>query len=176
MSDTNLTHDLKVAANTGSVYLADLGVISAATDWVEYFYTLEGTISIEQSVGDETEILVDQKTIAVASTRGSGSFTFSFDVPDVNPVVLGLAFETVTPAFAPDGIVATGVKTTLKIVNKMLRIDYAEGHTFIAPNCELIATLTKDSDSAFNVHFEGSILASKGTGYETAEAIFWTTA
>lgn len=176
MADTNLSHDLKVAATTGNVYLAALGVIDVDTAWVEYFFTLQNSVTIEQTIGDVTEILVDQKTIAVAAKRAAGTFKFSFDVPDVNPVVLGLAFDVVTPSYAPAGTVATGVKTTLKLINQMLRIDYAEGHTFIAPNCEIVATLAKAADGSFNVHFEGTILASKGAGYETAEAIFYTTA
>lgn len=176
MAEQNLTHDMKVAATTGSIYLASLGVIDDLTAWVEYFFTLENSVTIEHTVGDVTEILVDQKTIAVAAKRAAGTFKFSFDSPDVNPVVLGLAFNTVVPSYVPAGKVGTGIKTTLKLINQMLRIDYAEGHTFIAPNCEIVATLSKTSDGAFNVHFEGTILASKGAGYEEAEAIFWTTA
>lgn len=174
MADTNLSHDLKVAVTTGSIYLADLEVIDVDTAWIEYFYTLENSVVIEQTIGDVTEILVDQKTIAVASKRAAGTFTFSFDVPDVSPTVLAMAFNTSTPTYAPVGKVATGVSTTLKLINKMIRIDYAEGHSFLAPNCEITATLTKAADGAFLVHFEGTVLASKGAGYETAEAIFYT--
>jgi hypothetical protein len=174
MADTNLSHDLKVAVTTGSIYLADLEVIDADTDWVEYFFSLENSVVIEQTIGDVTEVLVDQKTIAIASKRSAGTFTFSFDAPDVSPDVLGFAFNTSTPSYAPADKVATGISTTLKLISKMIRIDYAEGHSFLAPNCELTATLSKAADGAFAVHFEGTVLASRGAGYEPTEVIFYT--
>lgn len=173
MAETNMTQAMKVSAKTGTIYLADREVVDADTAWQEYFMTTEGSLNITQAQGDVTEIKVDQKTTPISSIQGTGTFDVTFEVPSTDLVVLGLFFNTETPSYTPAGYESIAVGTTLKVVNKMMKIKFTDsGSDLIFTNIDLTGLITKAADGALTVSVTGKVLAAGGTGYEAKEMIF----
>ena len=173
MAETAMSHAMVVNKGTGTVYLADPEVIDADTAWVEVFKTLKDTLSITQSAPDKTDVFVDQLTTPIASTLGTGAFDIAFTIPDCAPEVLAYMFDTTAATFAPAGKTGLNVSSSLKVVNKMFRVDFDNESSFIATNVDLNGVFEKSADGTFNINVTGTVLAAKGAGFETSEVVFW---
>lgn len=172
MAETNMTQSLKVLAKTGKIYLADRGEIDAATEWLESFMTTEGSLNITQSQGDTTDIKVDQQTAPVSSIIGTGTFDITFEIPSMDATVLALFFNTATPTYSPTGYSSISVGTTLKTLNKMMKIKYTNVDSeIIFTNVDLTGVITKAADGAVTISVTGKVLAAGGVGYEDKEII-----
>lgn len=173
MADTKMTRTPLARSGIGTIFLADPEVISASTTWTEVFQSTKDSITITQEQGDATEIFVDQRQAAVSVKYGTGSFNIEFSTPDIGASVLKYLFEASDLSYAPTNMEAIGISTKLKIVNKMFRIDWAEGGSIIITNAQMIGSFSKTGDGPMSINISVTALAAGGTGKEASEVILW---
>lgn len=119
--------------------------IDADTAWVEPFFTTKDSVNITEAEATKSEIMIDQKDAPVYLNYAVGDFTVTATVPDVDAGVLANLYTTTTAPYAPTGFTATGIKTDVKVVNKMFMITFDSGQYIVICNGDMTASLNGSS-------------------------------
>lgn len=160
-----------------AIAYADKAEIAVGTTWTESFYTLKDSVAVSQAEPTKAEILVDQIDAPIYLNYDTGAFTVTGTIPDVSNTILSLIYTTGTAPFAPSGYTATGIKTDIKVLNKMFKITFDSGQVIIITNGDFVANLVGDSLSTTALAHKFTIVAKAGTAAiaQGAEVVMWNT-
>ena len=161
-----LNHVTKVIKGVSHVYIADIAPITADTEWLEVFVTVENSLKITQADHTKTEGKIDQKAGALYYTYESNPLVCEFMVPDMALEVLQVLCNWSTPAYVPSGYNALGIATDVKELRKMVKIEHENGDATIITYGSLISTFNMDSPKTKAAEFKVivSAMAPDGTG------------
>ena len=171
-----LDHTSKLATGgITSIQSATVGEIGSGTSWSEPFYTLKDSITVSQAEPTKTEIKVDQIASPIYANYEAGAFTVSGSIPDLASAVLSTLYTNTTAPYAPNGKTAVGIKTTVKVVNKMWRLNFASGQSLIITNGDLVASLEGQnlSTTAMGHKFTISAKAGVASYNQGADVVVW---
>lgn len=152
MANTN-----KVAWGLKKLSMAEVGAISASTEWTEIGDVLEGSITLNFEAPTASEVRVEEKDTAILTKYVSGAKGIGFDIPNVDPDMLTLICDAVTKdgiTYFPDDVV---------IKHKMFKFDFLSGDSFYIFNGTMVTNpaggITKTGADVFQVHVEIGINA-----------------
>ena len=160
-----------------SIKMADVGEIAVGTSWSEPFYTTKDSVSISQGEPTKAEILVDQVDAPVYLSYEAGEFVIKGVSPDVAGAVLAALYNTTAAPYAPTGYTATGVKTNVKVVSKMWKVEFESGQSIIVCNGDMTAAINDSSFSTTALSHNITITAKAGvsTYNQGADVVMWNT-
>lgn len=147
-------------------YLADRAAVGAGTTWSEAFYTLKGSLTLDQAQGAKTETFVDQTSVPIAVSYASGTFGFTCRIPDVSDDIIGLFYDDVSvgqPTLFESGYTATGYSGAIVAKTKMVKLMYKDWG-IVFPNVELVAVWKKTGAESFTLDVTATVLAGDAGG------------
>ena len=161
-----LDHIVKVVKGITHIYTADIAPITASTDWVETFVTVENSVKLTQADHTKTEGKIDQKSGALYYTYETNPLIAEFMVPDQALAIIQLLCNWETPTYVPAGYDAVGINMDVKELRKMVKFEHEDGDVTIITHGSMVSTFNADTLKTKAAEFKVivSAMAPDGTG------------